>query len=106
MIFALSSIPGNRLPDGHLRAFSAYAHFAEYFILSLLVTRAAFALKPGIFFWQVFLSGIFLVMAFALLDEIHQTFVPDRFFEAKDLAADFTGALFGIFLYPKRKEAR
>lgn len=73
------------------------AHFLEYALLGLLMYNAAYAfgvrLAP--------LVSTALSLAYALTDEIHQYFVPERAFQLIDLAVDFGGIILGtaiIFL--------
>ena len=44
------------------------------------------------------LLGIALTTAYGCTDELHQMFVPGRFAEWRDVAADATGAAIGAFL--------
>jgi VanZ family protein len=63
-------------------------------VLTLNALRRSFrtqAWKP-LMFW----AWIFACL-YGLSDEIHQSFVPERFMEAGDFIADCLGALGGIF---------
>ena len=89
-------------PTGNLSLFKGadkIAHFFEYMILSILVTRAVnltFSFKKKSY-------GILLVLSITLLfgisDEIHQYFVPNRSMELGDIISDLIGIIFGIFVY-------
>lgn len=68
------------------------AHCLEFMGLSVLVFNATYAtfetkLTPVIAF-----AG---TVAYAITDEIHQIFVPDRAFQISDILVDSTGALIG-----------
>jgi VanZ family protein len=66
------------------------AHFTEYFILSLLVLRGIRAGRPGTrFAWALLVVAI--VLAYASLDEYHQSFVPGRTAAVRDVLIDTTG---------------
>jgi VanZ family protein len=66
------------------------AHFTEYFILSLLVLRGVRAGRPGTrFAWALLVVAI--VLAYASLDEYHQSFVPGRTAAVGDVLIDTTG---------------
>lgn len=66
-------------------------HFTEYAILFLLLYRGPMHRRAG---W-----ALLLCVAYALLDEGHQLFVPMRTPSLYDVALDFTGALFSHFVH-------
>jgi len=66
------------------------AHFAEYFILSLLILRGIRAgRKETRLAWA--LLAILVVAAYASLDEFHQSFVPGRTPAVGDVLIDTSG---------------
>jgi VanZ family protein len=68
------------------------AHFAEYFILSLLILRGIRAGRPGArFAWA--LAAIAIVAGYAALDELHQYFVPGRTAAVGDVLIDTSGGI-------------
>ena len=68
------------------------AHFTEYFILSLLVLRGVRAGRPGTrFAWALLVVAI--VLAYASLDEYHQSFVPGRTAAVRDVLIDTCGGI-------------
>lgn len=67
------------------------AHFTEYGILFLLLVRGPMQGRPY--------AALMLCVAYALLDEGHQSFVPGRTASLYDVALDSTGALFTRFLH-------
>jgi VanZ family protein len=66
------------------------AHFMEYGVLFWLLVRGPMADRPY--------TALMLCVAYALLDEGHQTFVPGRSASLYDVALDSTGALFSHYL--------
>jgi VanZ family protein len=67
-------------------------HFAEYFVLSLLILRAIRAGRSGSRFgWAV--AAIALVAGYASLDEFHQSFVPGRTAAVSDVLLDTAGGV-------------
>lgn len=89
LIFTLSSIPSLKASDNPIlqEAINTTAHFAEYFILSILLTRSLVRNnEPS----PLQLSSS-LSLLFALSDEIHQFFVPGRMFDTKDILIDALG---------------
>jgi VanZ family protein len=89
LIFTLSSIPdlGTGLGGWDL-LLRKLAHAAEYAVLGLLLWRA---LESA---WGAF----WLAVAYAVTDELHQTFVPGRLGSPLDVAVDAAGAAIGIAL--------
>ncbi|HEX2863302.1 MAG TPA: VanZ family protein [Deinococcales bacterium] len=81
VIFGMSSLPGQDvpLPAGT----DKIAHFAEYFGLGYLATRAT----GGV------LSGFLVTALYGALDETHQAWVPARSPDLADWAVDLTAAL-------------
>lgn len=101
-IFALSSIPGSRVPGrwGYL------PHFAEYAVLGLLaflsLRRRSRVVRP-------FAVAILLASLYAASDELHQSFVPGRTPDVLDWAVDSLGAVAGagvLALLDARRAAR
>ena len=90
VIFALSSVPslgtGLGTWDTVLRK---TAHAGEYAILAGLLVRALGRAAPA----------FLLAVAYAVTDEIHQTFVPGRAGRPLDVAIDAAGALLGVLAW-------
>jgi VanZ family protein len=74
------------------------AHFAEYAILSALWFRALCLGLPSL--WQIrwALIGVVISLSVAVFDELHQSFVPSRTGNARDVLLDLCGALFAQLL--------
>ena len=67
------------------------AHVCVYFVLSFVLLRALRRGRPG---WQLSwaLGALGLVMAIALLDELHQYYVPGRGSSIRDVMLDTAAA--------------
>ncbi len=95
LIYLGSSLPGASVSSNTVADFVAhkFVHLLEYFVLYILLYRA------GGSFWQAILT----LVAFAIGDEIHQSYTPGR--QAKftdvliDLASGLTGALVCKFIW-------
>ncbi len=82
----------SRLPGGlMLGPFDKTAHFAQYFVLGLLIARASRASLPGSGGLRPWLLGIALGMAIGAGDERLQATVPGRFCSMTDFLADTGG---------------
>ena len=73
------------------------AHFGVYALLGILSARAfqlsGYSGKQGLIY------GWILATVYAGIDEYHQTFVPGRSGEVRDVLIDSAGAVSGIALY-------
>ncbi|MBU2589738.1 MAG: VanZ family protein [Nanoarchaeota archaeon] len=91
LIFYLSSL-SKPIPDVLLVEFSysdKLLHIIEYFILAFLVFRLLNFYKVS----KAYLYAIILTVLYGITDEIHQLFVPGRFFSVYDIMANSIGAL-------------
>jgi VanZ family protein len=97
LIFVLSSIPdlGTGLGGWDL-TLRKLAHTAEFAVLGALLVRALSAR------WPAFLLGA----AYAVSDEVHQSFVPGRMGSPLDVAIDSVGVVFGVALWWRLVRAR
>ena len=68
------------------------AHVTEFGVFSVTVFRGIRRGRPG---WRLdwALGTLFIALAFAALDEWHQSFVPVRQASARDVAIDALGAV-------------
>ncbi|MFN2238322.1 MAG: VanZ family protein [Thermoanaerobaculia bacterium] len=87
-IWLVSARPGDSLPT---RVDDRIAHFGEYFLLMLLVMFALTAFDPVRIQPRTLLAAGGFSFAWAILDEVHQSFVPGRFPSVKDVAFDLVG---------------
>lgn len=88
VIFALSSIPGSRVPG----RFGNAAHVLEYAVLGLLLV---FALHRGRVDLRVVALAVAIASLYGITDEIHQYFVPGRMPDPADWGRDTLGACAG-----------
>ncbi len=74
-----------------------FAHFTEYAVLGFLMYNVLYSFNVKF----APLTGITLSLLYAISDEIHQIFVPERAFQISDLTVDLGGIILGttvIFL--------
>jgi VanZ family protein len=97
VIFSLSAAPGKYVP--HLFLFSDKVfHFLEYLPFGLLVIRAFLKTRSSPKVNSLLLT-VLVIIVYALSDEFHQRFVPDRQFDLIDALFDTIGALTGSCFY-------
>lgn len=73
-------------------------HFLCYAVLGILIFR----LLGREFVWSMSRTGVIAVLlsfAYGISDEIHQSFVPERFASVPDAIANLAGAVTGVVLY-------
>ena len=95
IIFYLSSLsnPYPTPPPGQIAMFlNPLLHLCEFGLLTFLIFFGFFSKVK---------SAYLLTVSFfyALLDEIHQFFVPYRYFDIYDLIIDSIGVVFGFIAY-------
>ncbi|MBI5327813.1 MAG: VanZ family protein [Deltaproteobacteria bacterium] len=96
-IYYLSSVSYDDLPVPDVWNIDKVIHLLEYAFLAVLWARAINATKKD---YRGFTIAAFLItFVYGISDEIHQFFVPGRFFDPFDIAADGLGALAGILVY-------
>lgn len=72
----------------HICEYASFAFFVAFGLLTKMKGRYIFILTS----------------LFALSDEIHQYFVPNRFFDVLDIMTDIFGVLLGLFAYSILKQ--
>lgn len=94
IINALSTIFPGINPDGIIVTIvRKSAHFTEYTLLGFFAARALKLDKKSPWF------SIAIAAIYATTDEIHQSFVPGRSCELRDILIDTAGATFGASIY-------
>lgn len=99
VIFVLSSIPGDQLPEIQFRLADKIAHFFIFGILGFLLARSIrITINP---FWKnrYVLWSILIGIVYGLVDEWHQMYVPGRYTSLSDWIADFLGIACFVALY-------
>lgn len=81
-------------------------HFLEYGFLALLTSFAIHRSRPEARF--PLLGAVWITIGLGLVDELHQTYVPERSGDVLDLLADACGAVVFAALYMllRRRGAR
>ena len=80
------------------------AHLTEYAILGLLAARAFRTSPRPAIRDRWFLISAALVIAYALLDEYHQSFVPSRTGTVYDSFIDMTGGITALLVVSWRQK--
>lgn len=86
------------------------AHFTEFMLLSIFTFMLSRSYRLKLKTSSLIAGGYGFV--YAILDEVHQLFIPGRSCEVLDIFIDFSGVLTGIaltvfviFLYRRKKNA-
>jgi len=93
LLFYLSSIPNLKTAQNPFwdEIIRSGIHLIFYAILYLLFFRALNFAKKKKDFWL----PLILAVLYGFSDEIHQSFVPTRSFQLRDLVVDFSGTVLG-----------
>ena len=99
-IFTFSSMSQIDLPFLDRLSVDKIYHVIEYSVLGYLLVRA---LEQGFRMQgrQMILLAILIGALYGWSDEIHQYFVPGRYYSYWDLAADSAGSALGVWIYLK-----
>lgn len=93
LIFVLSSIPGSKIPP--LFAYQdVLFHIFEYAVLARLVIRALKKYYPHLKYRTIYLT-IVIGIIYAISDEFHQAFIPNRDTSVLDVSWDTLGSIIG-----------
>jgi VanZ family protein len=92
-IFILSSIPGLAPPEIGFRLSDKFYHFLEFFGFGFVLLRAFVNSTSSLLSSRSLEGAAFLGGLYALSDELHQHFVPNRQMEFWDFLADTVGIL-------------
>lgn len=96
-IFYMSSGPApENLPT--FSFFDKFLHFCAYTGFSFFVARAVSVQWQRVDRFTLWLA-IVISAVYGASDEIHQYFVPSRYAEVADWAADLVGSVVGAFLF-------
>lgn len=96
LIFVLSAMPSDGEPKGLAVILVRKAgHFGEYFLLTALWW---WALRTRVGARRALLPAVAIAIAYAIGDEIHQTFVSGRTGTWRDVLIDSAGALTAAWL--------
>lgn len=97
VIFHFSSIPGKDIPL--LFPFQDVVfHIAIYAILGLLFTRSAKFTFLNLTPLKLLLFSLFFGTLYGIIDEFHQSFVPNRYPCGFDVFTDSSGTLLGSLI--------
>ncbi len=98
LIFILTSIPGEIMPK--IFGFSdKIKHFGAYLVLSILLGFTLYLQNRFTNIskkWIVF--TLLITSIYGLFDEVHQIYIPGRYFDWWDFFADVVGSVVGIVL--------
>jgi VanZ family protein len=95
VIFALSSIPGTRLPAIDLPQSDKVVHALLYGVLGGLLGRALDRSRAGGRARSHLLLAILIATFYGISDELHQLWTPQRTADWRDVVADAGGATLG-----------
>lgn len=99
-LIAATSFPSEALPsfgvNDKIEHLSAYFVLAVFFSLTLFIQTKNLLLKK---YWNQY--SVIILLIYGIFDEVHQYFIPGRFFDWLDLLANFSGIVLGVYLIRK-----
>lgn len=99
VIFVLSSIPGNRLPEIQFNMADKVVHFIIFGILGLLLARGLGVCQNTFCRTNYAIVSIMIGIGYGLIDEWHQAYVPGRYSSVSDWVADGLGIIVFVLLF-------
>ncbi len=90
LIFIFSSLPGDKLPEIRFDLGDKFIHAIVFGLFGIFLYHA-FRFSRSIS--KPYLATLFVGIVYAVLDEIHQLFVPGRSCEIGDFIADSLGII-------------
>ncbi len=103
LIFKISSLPLNDLPDIEIWNFDKIIHIFEYGVLGFLLILAFHSNSSQKTHKYIIFTCIVLGILYGGLDEIHQSFVSNRNSSIYDWIADSIGTACGVYFFLKTK---
>ncbi len=98
LLLVLTSYPKLASPDLGFNAQDKLYHALFYLVFGVLLARALLQGRRERLsktLWQTAMTGV----VFAVFDELHQHWIPGRFAEVTDAAADVIGILLAVILF-------
>lgn len=107
LVFIGSSIPGRALPPLGILSWDKLLHACEFGIFALLLVKA-YGSWLAVARRNTVLLAAFTGIVWALLDELHQLFVPGRDGNIYDFLADAVGvvAVLAIYTWVRQRKRR
>lgn len=99
VLFIQSSIPNLSSPVKITKWDDKWIHVVIYLPLGFLLMRSLQHVRPERPMRMLVLITFILGASYGISDELHQYFVPGRFSDWRDAAADAIGVFFGSVLY-------
>ncbi|MCH8941847.1 MAG: VanZ family protein [Bacteroidetes bacterium] len=97
ILIIATSLPSKDIPSIKLN--DKIEHLLAYFILGFLFNIAVLVQNKFLFLKEkAFFSTIIFLGIYAIIDELHQIFIPGRDCSFLDWGADILGVVFGVLL--------
>ena len=103
LITIQSHIGNNNLDSTFLYA-DKITHLIVYGTLAWLLARGIFKGRNTFLQRNYFWIVLIILGFFGIIDEIHQYFIPGRYFDLKDWMADMSGGIFFLIIFRFRNK--
>jgi VanZ family protein len=100
ILFTATTVPTDSLPSFGIN--DKFEHFGAYFVLSVLFSLTLFLQEKNENLKKHFnLYTVSILLFYGIFDEVHQFFIPGRYFDWLDLLSNLIGIVFGVYLVRK-----
>ncbi|MEW5994211.1 MAG: VanZ family protein [Candidatus Zixiibacteriota bacterium] len=103
-ILVVSSLPPFHAPSLGVSWSDKLLHFAEYAFFAVLTFRSFTHISQRMSLNRAFLLSALFLSVFAILDELHQHYIPGRDPDLADLAGDLLGGLVVLAFLRRRAQ--
>ena len=100
-IFIQSSIGSLKIPDFGFKLSDKILHFIVFGTLGILMARGMRNAKNKIVNESYISITLMICIVYGILDEVHQYFVPGRYFSWWDWVADILGVITLVWIYKR-----
>lgn len=98
IIFVVSSIPSDKIPNIQIFGIDKLVHIFAFFIFGFLIYRSIyFSIGNKLSFTKIAIYVILIIVIVGVLDELYQGLIPGRSTDIYDLVADVIGGVLSIF---------
>ncbi len=102
IIFVVSSIPSDKIPNIQIFGIDKLLHILTFFIFGIFIYRSIYFSKgTKLSFTKIATYVILIIAIVGILDELYQGLIPGRSTDFFDLVADIIGGILSTYFAKK-----
>ncbi len=102
IIFVVSSIPSDKIPNIQIFGIDKLLHIFTFFIFGIFIYRSIYFSKgTKLSFTKIATYVILIIAIVGILDELYQGLIPGRSTDFFDLVADIIGGILSTYFAKK-----